>query len=523
MKTTWVLARARRAASTARVGVWLALCLVALAATPPTLAIEPDFDRAGAIAFLDAQWSKYFDLPAPEATFWESGFAPGGLWAMVRAEDAGLVDRGGAYLTNARRWSEALAPNYPIPPKTYVPGDHDVGFVYPLGFEAGAARFAGTPDGDAYADLLRGAADQLADRFDAGYGAVNSWNFYPSGTEPVIIDGMMTLRLLEWSALNEGPASHMEIALSHAAATIEHQLRVPTAYGSDTGRYAVHVMDMAAVPSGGDAIPGTHFFQARSPDSPWARGQAWGILGFARLYESSAGFADEATRAPLLAAAEDLADYFLEQTAEDAVPRWDFSVVTDPASSEYIPAEDIRDSSAGAIAAVGLLRLSRISEEPADRFRYHRAAERVLAAIAEDHFNLNAAADDPAILTDVVGYFAGGGIGTRTYADHYFTEATLAFAELIPGDADVDGRVDQADLNAVLNNWGAVMAADTPPELAWTRGDLDSSGAVEQGDLNAVLNHWGGSVAPDVWQVSVPEPTACLAFAFGLACCRSRR
>ncbi|MEM8495741.1 MAG: hypothetical protein AAF663_10180, partial [Planctomycetota bacterium] len=98
----------------------------------------------------------------------------------------------------------------------------------------------------------------------------------------------------------------------------------------------------------------------------------------------------------------------------------------------------------------------------------------------------------------------------------YFTEATLAFAELIPGDADVDGRVDQADLNAVLNNWGAVMAADTPPELAWTRGDLDGSGAVEQGDLNAVLNHWGDGAAPDFTGFAVPEPSAALLLAVGL-------
>ncbi|MEM1446114.1 MAG: dockerin type I domain-containing protein [Planctomycetota bacterium] len=70
-----------------------------------------------------------------------------------------------------------------------------------------------------------------------------------------------------------------------------------------------------------------------------------------------------------------------------------------------------------------------------------------------------------------------------------------------PGDANLDGEVNQSDLNTLLNNWGQ-------EGTAWAGGDFDGDGVVNQSDLNAVLNLWGTALAPDFLGFSIPEPTA---------------
>jgi hypothetical protein len=82
-----------------------------------------------------------------------------------------------------------------------------------------------------------------------------------------------------------------------------------------------------------------------------ARGQAWGILGFAQTYIWTKD-------SVFLTAALALADYFLAQLAKSSqsaphVPLWDF----DAPLENGIP---LRDSSAGMIAANGLLILHQI-------------------------------------------------------------------------------------------------------------------------------------------------------------------
>ncbi len=64
---------------------------------------------------------------------------------------------------------------------------------------------------------------------------------------------------------------------------------------------------------------------------------------------------------------------------------------------------------------------------------------------------------------------------------------------LLAGDFSGDGRVDQADLDAVLNNWGQPAAF--------------AAGNVDQGELDAVLNHWGQRATADAAAATpLPEP-----------------
>ncbi len=99
--------------------------------------------------------------------------------------------------------------------------------------------------------------------------------------------------------------------------------------------------------------------------------------------------------------------------------------------------------------------------------------------------------------------------------------AWLALTGNVNGDANLNGQVEQGDLDAVLQNWGSTAA--TNPQLGWGTGDLDGNGLVAQGDLDRVLQNWGGSAAPDFRGVDVPEPTAAAVLLGGVVLLRYRR
>jgi hypothetical protein len=94
--------------------------------------------------------------------------------------------------------------------------------------------------------------------------------------------------------------------------------------------------------------------QGYSDSSTWSRGQAWGILGFTQTYL----WTKDTT---FLSAAQRLADYFLRRLAESPapthknVPVWDFDAP--PHEDMDTNAQPLRDTSAGMIAANGLLLL----------------------------------------------------------------------------------------------------------------------------------------------------------------------
>ncbi|MEM8494539.1 MAG: trypsin-like serine protease [Planctomycetota bacterium] len=111
-----------------------------------------------------------------------------------------------------------------------------------------------------------------------------------------------------------------------------------------------------------------------------------------------------------------------------------------------------------------------------------------------------------------------GSIGASTTVDGVlgWIAATTNNAVVQAGDANLNGTVEQGDLNAVLNNWGET-------DRSWSTGDLTDDGNVDQADLNAVLNNWGASQAPSFEAfTALPEPAFAAASLLGLASLRRR-
>ena len=237
---------------------------------------------------------------------------------------------------------------------------HDLGFLYALSAVAGHQLTGRTE----YRDLAVDAADLLADRFWAAPGLIQAWGPL-DGSAPdewvqgrMIADTMMNLPLLFRVADETGDRRYASIAETHARTNARHVVR------SDASTAHTVKCD---IESGEVLEVETH--QGYADDSCWARGQAWQLYGYALAadYTGESAYADLASK---------LANYYLRRLEDDHVPRWDFDA----------PADDVRDSSAAAIAACGLDELARLLPTADDRARqYRNAALAILESLAENY------------------------------------------------------------------------------------------------------------------------------------------
>lgn len=274
---------------------------------------------------------------------WMAGFWPGLLWLAY------------AYTGEERYRQWAVQWLKPLEIRAQDQNTHDVGFLFWPSFVLG---YRLTQD-HALREIALVAADNLANRFNPKGRYIQAWG--PLGHEGLrgtsTIDTMMNLPLLWWAHEEMGESLYRDIATAHAETTLRNLIR-------DDGS-TVHLVKYD--PESGSVEERTTF-QGYSEDSCWSRGQAWGICGFAVASEYTG-------REDFLKTACRLADYFIRRLPEDYVPYWDFG---DPA----IP-EAPRDSSAAAIAAYGILKLSELDPNGGDHYR--EAAEQIITSLSKTY------------------------------------------------------------------------------------------------------------------------------------------
>ncbi|MFS8099539.1 glycoside hydrolase family 88 protein [Lentzea alba] len=258
---------------------------------------------------------------------WIGGFWPGTLWLAH-------LDSGDAQF---RALAEAA--NDRLAPRRLEPRDHDLGFLF---YPSWVTAYRLTGD-TKWRDGAIDAANTLIQRWNATGKFIRAWGRLgtPGNAGRVIIDTMMNLDLLAFATEQTGDRKFLDIAIAHARTTQTHFLR---ADGSTP-----HVFDFN--PDTGAAI-GPNTVQGYSPTSCWARGQSWGIYGFTTMYRRTGlrEFRDTARK---------MADFALSALTPDSVPVWDYR--------SPLGANDIKDSSAGAILACGLLDLAKVTGS--DRYR----------------------------------------------------------------------------------------------------------------------------------------------------------
>ncbi len=325
--------------------------------------------------------------PAMDNVEWTSSFWTGMLWLAYELTGAETY----------RRAAEVQLESYyrRVAERSHT-DTHDLGFLYSLSC---IAAYKLTRNLTARQSALA-AAELLAERYFPKAGIIQAWGDLsdPAQRGRMIIDCLMNLPLLYWAAGQSGDSRVHELAYTHAKQAARYIVR------QDASTFHTYYMDAeTGAPLAGD----TH--QGYSDDSCWARGQAWGIYGFALSYRYTGDRI-------FLELARCLAHYFLNRLPADGVPYWDLI---------FSDGLEERDSSAAAIAVCGLLELAKLlpTDDPG-RDLYRKAALTILDSLATNY----TAADDPSVdgllLHAVYHKSSGKGVDECCiWGDYFYLEA----------------------------------------------------------------------------------------------------
>jgi hypothetical protein len=234
-------------------------------------------------------------------------------------------------------------------------------------------------------------------------GFIHSFN----GAHSLFVDTVRTLRALALSHKlghrlfqeQDAPVNLLQRLLDHARATAAFSVY----YGRRRDAFDVRgrVAHESLFNAANGSYRGPSSQQGYSPFSTWTRGLAWAMLGFAEQLEfldtvksEMADLKAGSTADPLYDAACATCDFYIETAAAaDGIPYWDtgapgLAALNDWGARDADPFNDHEpvDSSAAAIAAQGLLRLSRVMiARGADGKRYEQAGLRVLDTLLDEH------------------------------------------------------------------------------------------------------------------------------------------
>ena len=348
--------------------------------------IRKTADEIGA-SFPDIAYAGKYEL-TDNIFHWINGFWPGILWLVY--EKSGEEE----FQKIARRCEERLDGAFAASEKLA----HDVGFVWSL---ASVADYRLTGDETARRRGLR-AATVLMARFNPTGSFLRSWNDLPGKDTRgwTIADNMMNLPLLYWASGTTGDLRFEDVARRHTDTVIQHLLR------EDGSANHIIKLDIETGALADDREECLDYTQGCGLESSWTRGQAWVLYGLVLGFRYTQNMA-------YLQAAKRSAHYFLAALGDRGVPPIDF---------RGEPEKMGQDSSAGAVAACGLIELSKNVPE-CEKHLYFDGAIKILKALeaecadySEETQNLlkHAATHYNADKTRDVGLI---------YADYFYMEA----------------------------------------------------------------------------------------------------
>ncbi|MBO5228377.1 MAG: glycoside hydrolase family 88 protein [Lachnospiraceae bacterium] len=344
--------------------------------------LSAEVDRTGAkIPYIPVD-GRYIDMAKENIFWWTNGFYGGMLWQLYHAT------KDEKYRETALKVGECLDTTLEQPDKL----DHDVGFMW---LHTAVANYRETGDAAARETGLR-AAKLLANRYNPNGKFIKAWNGDRDGW--VIIDCLMNLPLLYWATEEIGDNTYRDIAINHTETACREILR------KDGSTNHIVVFDTET----GEALE-RPAGQGYASGSSWSRGQAWAVYGMELAYRYT-GNEEYLNRSKLAA------HYFIANVAMTGfIPVIDFRSPKEPYYN---------DSTAGVIAACGLLELMNYVDE-AEKDFYFDAAIKILKATEAKCANWNE--DEDGVI----------GLGSARYdreldrekpiiyGDYYFLEAVL--------------------------------------------------------------------------------------------------
>ena len=244
------------------------------------------------------------------------------------------------------------------------------------------------------------AADYLKARYLPQAGIIQAWGNLgdPENRGRMIIDCLLNLPLLYQAARITGDQAYQDMAYHHARQAQKYLIR------PDHSTYHTFYMD---VETGAPRFGRTA--QGYSDSSCWARGQAWGVYGFALSahHTGDRSFLDTACR---------LLDYYLAHLPEDGICYWDLC---------FTQGDQPRDSSAAAITCCGILELLRqLPLTHPRRGAYGDALGRMMTSLAQGYTTRGLPQAEGLLLHGVYSMPGNRGVDECTiWGDYYYVES----------------------------------------------------------------------------------------------------
>ena len=275
---------------------------------------------------------------------------------------------------------------------------HDLGFLYSLSCVA-AYKLTGNEEAK---EIALDAAELLMERYFDKAKIIQAWGDLgdPENRGRMIIDCCMNLPLLYWAAEITGNKKYFKAAKNHVNQAAEYIIR------EDASSFHTFYMDVeTGEPKFGKTA------QGYSDNSCWARGQAWGIYGFALSYKYINDI-------KLIELDEKVANYFLNRLPQDYICCWDL-IFTGGAQE--------RDSSAAAIAACGLLELSKhLPVGDIMKKIYENAAVKFVKSLSEGYTSITDPKSNGILLHAVYSKPDGKGVDEcNIWGDYFYFEALV--------------------------------------------------------------------------------------------------
>jgi len=301
---------------------------------------HPDFFP---IYTVDGRWHHEGEL----WTDWTGGFLAGMMWQFhKRTGDATWRER-------AEHYSKLLEH------RQHDRNVHDLGFIFlntylPWYELTGNSRLH---------DVLIQAGRTLAMRFQEKGQYLCSF----VAPESLFIDIMMNVPIIFYAANETGDKELMRVAEAHCRTTRDKIVREngSTAhegiFNTSTGEFLRE---------------STH--QGLRADSSWARGLGWSLYGYSKCFGLTGN-------REFLEVPERNAEYWLTHLPDDKVPFWDF----DADSFQPPPKGAQKETSAGAIAASGLLDLAKQTKSQSHAIAYRSTALAMLDELVKPEYLAN--------------------------------------------------------------------------------------------------------------------------------------
>ena len=274
---------------------------------------------------------------------------------------------------------------------------HDLGFL----FWSSWKRWYDVTCDDAINAVIIDAGQTMAGRF------MDKGSYFHSYLSPesLLIDIMMNVGIVFYAGQLTGDDELTRKAHQHCLTTRQCLVR------GDGSTAHEGVFDLQT----GEFLRQTTL-QGYRGDSTWARGLCWAMYGFGTAYWLTNTY-------PYLQTARMCADYYLEHTPFNfnapggpGIPPNDFTDPREPV---------LYDSSAAAIAASGLINLSRLVEDPVHGARYLQAALNILNTLTGPEYLADHTPEWEGILKHGV-YHRDRGVGVDEsviWGEYFFLEA----------------------------------------------------------------------------------------------------